>query len=141
MTIYPTHHCFDDALDYIDVLVKQDDSVLKSSDYYVVHGMCRMPDGRPYVHAWVEHGDEAIGCGLVEGQKVYYVSSRSDFYKHFGTTEMNKYTIIEAARHNIRTGNYGPWEQHYKDSIRRQQDPTSKLPGGSERLLLKDIER
>jgi hypothetical protein len=114
MNIYPTHTCFDDALDYLALLAKQRARALP--DHRLVHGVCLM-DNKPFAHAWVECGDEAIGSGVIQGCRVYYFVRRREYYRYFQPQMMTKYTALEAMRENYRTGHYGPWESYYRNMI------------------------
>lgn len=62
MTIHPTHTCFDDALELIELLVKEHPELKEDigENMLIVHAICLMPDGSPYAHAWVEDKKDGI---------------------------------------------------------------------------------
>jgi hypothetical protein len=109
--LYPTHHCFDDALDFI-VAVLPNDPQLRHT-LRLVHGICLSPDGEPYVHAWVEEGPRCISRGIRAGETIYYQAERADFYAELRVQERTRYTVQAALRQNRRHGTYGPWKARY----------------------------
>jgi hypothetical protein len=118
MIIEPTHDCFTDALEYLEGIAQRE-PVHFLLQHRLVHGVCLMPevDNKPFAHAWVEHGDDAIGAGICNGHRVYYVTRRRDYYRHFRPQMMTKYTVIQAWQENKRTYHYGPWEDYYRRMI------------------------
>ena len=116
MILAPTHTCFDDALDYLEWLAfnQQWGRLLECT---LVHGVCLTPDGRPYVHAWVEFPDNCVGAGIVAGERVWYYVRRRDWLKEFRPQLTTRYTLKEAYENNKRTNHYGPWESYYRDMI------------------------
>lgn len=121
----PTNCCFDDALDYLEALIKagrQRDAL----GMVLAHGICRMPEnattpGKRFAHAWIEAGAQVIQAGIVEGRRVYY-SMPWDFFCLLFQPEspenVTRYTIEQAWRENERTGTYGPWEKRYQELTR-----------------------
>jgi hypothetical protein len=110
MKVHPTATCFDDAMYYIAWLLVTDPE-FDPDAYRIVHGVCLLPDDTPYAHAWIEKdGVEAIGCGLIDGDKVYFYADRRDYYKEFRMQELIRYTLSQVAAR--KTG--GPWEPKFK---------------------------
>jgi hypothetical protein len=115
LTIYPTHTCFDDAIEYLTHTVKSVGPKTVHAHYSLVHGICLHPDGRPYSHAWVErttasHRTLCIGIGRLEsGEPVAYEGAKEEYYDNFQVQKTYKYTIKEMIKHNYEHGTYGPW--------------------------------
>lgn len=120
MTIYPTHTCFDDVLDYIELLVRSGERH-RLPGMRVVHGICLAPEGaragEPYAHGWIEEDGLVVQGGLVDvdgtREKVYYGVDRAEFYAKLRVQVTTVYSVEEAVRKNWETGYYGPWESTY----------------------------
>lgn len=116
MTLYPTHKCFDDALDLLGILLR-DGTIKMDSPYWLVHALCKMPTGETIAHGWVEReGDIVITAFVIDGESKYVELAREDFYKIYLPVDVTRYTLKEAARLNIQHGNYGPWETRYQQA-------------------------
>lgn len=120
----PTHHCFDDALDYIESRVKAEPALLRSTALILVHGIAIAPNGphqgEPYAHAWVEESGECIDSGIIkgqtgisDGQRVWYRVERDEYYASHQVQQTTRYTVREAWAANFTAGHYGPWEPQY----------------------------
>lgn len=112
--IHPTGHCFDDALDFIDLVVKNKKDFDECA-FLVVHSICRMPDGTRYAHAWVENAktDVCIFKGIYKGVAMYLQADRKEFYENYEVQEVTKYTLKQACLENLRSNTFGPWEEKY----------------------------
>ena len=124
-SIYPTHTCFDNALDFIAAVLQEnpDDRDVLVTELSLVHGICLAPDGQPYAHAWVEHGAHCIFAGILDGKQKYFAAFHDDYYAELGVQEVTRYTLQDALTHNRRTGHYGPWERRYRALCGRQEEP------------------
>lgn len=110
MKIHPTRTCFDDATYYVAAQMVHDPE-FDAGEWRIVHGLCLLENGTPYAHAWIErNGSKAIGCGLVDGERVYYTADRRDFYRHFRPQELIRYTVDDVIGRE--TG--GPWDERYR---------------------------
>lgn len=109
-TIYPTHTCFDDAVQTLAALAKQRDRRWVR----LVHGICS-PEGRPLAHAWVEDlkAHEAYFTGILEGKRVTFAADRYEFRAELNVLESTSYTIQEALAAEEEHG-IGPWESRYR---------------------------
>lgn len=129
-TIYPTHQCFNDAMEFIDYVALaykgEDTSMIK-----LVHGLITGDDGKSHAHAWVEDSstETAIFAGIWKGEKIYFFSPVGQFYEKYRVTETTKYTIAEALAENLRTIHFGPWEPKY---VALCGDGDATFIGGSE---------
>jgi hypothetical protein len=113
--LYPTHQCFDDALDFIGTMLKNGDIKL-DSPYWVVHALCRVPTGDVMAHGWVEHEADVISAYVVGGAHAYLEIPKDTFYEWYHPFDITRYTITEALRLNIKHGHYGPWETRYREA-------------------------
>ena len=115
-TLYPTFHCFDDALDLIGMLLTEnpDDRDHLSETLVLVHGICRAPDGNLYSHAWVEYEEQAFFRAIIEGEPTYVATSIAEFATEFQVQACTRYSVREAAILNRQSGHYGPWLPQYK---------------------------
>ena len=118
VTIRPTGTCFTDALEFIEKAAAENPEVFatkRADRIRLVHGICLMPDGRPYSHAWVEELGQVWFSGTIEGVgKVYAETTREAFHHEFQVQEFTAYTMEETLRLNYESGHYGPWEQKYR---------------------------
>jgi hypothetical protein len=112
-TVYPTHSCFDDAMEFIDYLAVEFKD--ESMPIQLVHGLMKGDDGQLHAHAWVEESNMglAVFAGIHRGQKTYFYTPVKDFYACYRITETTKYSIEEALQNNLRTIHFGPWEPKY----------------------------
>jgi hypothetical protein len=115
-TIYPTHTCFDDALELLERAIKGNPGAAQSDELKVVHAICVNPWGEDYAHAWVEsNGTHCWWVGILNGKRHDMVAERAEFYTELRVKETTKYTPIQAVSLNHQYGTYGPWEPRYLD--------------------------
>ncbi len=117
-TIYPTRQCFTDALEFFDELAKEKNPILKMSNYlFLVHAICLTPTGEPYSHAWVEQGhDTVIFKGILLGKPQYFATEKAGYYDEMRvTSDITRYTPMDAVKENLASGHFGPWIQRYRD--------------------------
>ena len=115
--VYPTHKCFDDALDFIAERLKAASLAELLDDVeklLLVHAICCAPDGTPYSHAWVEDGNFCIDRGIFNNEYTYFAVEKEEFYLAKCVQECTKYSLKEACELNMRHNSYGPWEERYK---------------------------
>ena len=130
-TIRPTHHCFDDALEYLSARLVADLAIEPS--LRLVHGILLCPGAgvgldadQPFAHAWVEEVTADRGvivwqAGVLEdGQKVVFAVAREEFRAAMRVQASTAYTCREACAENARTGMYGPWRPEYQALCRRR---------------------
>lgn len=115
-TLYPTHKCFDDMLMYISESLQ---AGLDPHTVLLVHGLCLMPSGALYAHAWAAHpyiggiGGECVSSHLFRGEECFVRFPRVVFMKRFNPVEETIYTMPDVAREHRRTRNAGPWNTEY----------------------------
>jgi hypothetical protein len=117
--IMPTHHCFDDALEYISDRVIADPELAFSSRLMLVHAIAQAPDGpkkgEPFAHAWVEEdGDTVWASGLIDGERIWFACARAEYHEHLRVQAVTTYTIREAWEQNKASGHFGPWKDEYR---------------------------
>lgn len=115
MEIRPTHTCFDDALDFIEELLREDPR-RADGPLFLCHAICTGPKtGEPFAHAWVEWEGEAYQDGFAEELgRVRYVMTLDELERELTPRQVTRYTVREAARENHRAGHYGPWRPEYR---------------------------
>ncbi|HJS76762.1 MAG TPA: hypothetical protein VJ778_05090 [Burkholderiales bacterium] len=112
--LLPTHHCFDDAIDYLVERVKRHPKLARRRTLILVHGIAHSDAGEAYAHGWVEEGGKCWDAALLDGARVWYSVTRDEYYAARQITETSRYTIREALAENLRTHSYGPWEPRYR---------------------------
>lgn len=112
-TIFPTFECFTDAMEFIDVIARENPEKIKNTT--LVHAICVTDEGREYAHGWVEdsHLEAVIFCGIWMGAKTYFAAPFKEFFKTYRVKESTRYTVEEAVKMNLRTVHLGPWEEKY----------------------------
>jgi hypothetical protein len=116
-SIFPTKHCFDDALEFVVAVLQANPAEVPAlrRSLKVVHGICTAPDGHPYAHAWAE--DDQTGLcyfrGIVRGELWYFGTPKDQYYAEVRVQERTRYSVRSAADHNKRHGTYGPWLPKY----------------------------
>lgn len=114
-TLAPTHTCFDDALDFVEMVAKNPRTIVE--DYVIVHAICRAPDGNAFAHAWVEHRNRVFHGCMFDGERCYLEMLRTQFQLAYRPLDATRYGIEAALAHNARSGHYGPWEPRYRDLV------------------------
>jgi hypothetical protein len=117
VNVFPTHTCFDDALDYLAHRLKQNRRDAKR--LVLVHGILLAPEGakkdQPFAHAWVEESDRVWQDGLLEdGRRVTWAMSVAEFREKMRPQKETRYTVREAVAENLRTNHFGPWVEEYR---------------------------
>lgn len=111
-SIYPTHHCFDDALEILAAL----NSGERQTHLRLVHSICRAPDGNLYAHAHVNDIEkrESYFRGIYLGCNFEFIASTEEYEAGLHIVEAIRYTVSEAIAENRKSGNYGPWIERYQ---------------------------
>jgi hypothetical protein len=115
--VLPTHHCFDDALDYIVVRLRRDKG--DADRLRLVHGIVRLPDEQPgagerVAHAWVEEAALVFDSGLLNGQQIVVTHPKLAFYRRMRVESTTVYRVEEAWALNALHRTFGPWEPQYQ---------------------------
>lgn len=119
--IYPTHTCFDDALDMLTEIIKTNPEVAHSNELLLVHGICFPPDYGEFSHAWIEKsGKYVLWTGILDGKRQEFVSEIAEYYDFFHVQETTKYTPKEAWLENSKHVTFGPWVEKYKNLCRER---------------------
>lgn len=119
MDVYPTHTCFDDAFEYIELSIRQQFYTIPymKENLFLAHGICQLGNGHRYAHAWIEDKgtNEVIFKGLIgaEKQAAYLTADKKDYYERFNVQETTLYSMREAADLNKATGHLGPYKDEY----------------------------
>jgi hypothetical protein len=116
--LLPTHHCFDDALEFIAERVKESPSLAHDTALILVHGIARATSGphvgELYAHAWCEEEGHCWDAALLDGQRIYYSVAREELYAARQVEDVTRYTIQQACLLNLGTRHYGPWVPRYR---------------------------
>jgi hypothetical protein len=113
VTIYPTHNCFDDAVDWLNMLALGGASREELMAYVIVHGVIIAPDGQRLAHAWLEHDGQVLEGGIHHGERVWIEYPLADFRRLHAVEEETRYTIVDAERLDREFGP-GPWKPEYR---------------------------
>ena len=142
--ILPTYRCFDDALELIELRVKEDPTITRHDfTIILVHGICVGDDGTRYAHAWVEEAGMVWDAGILNGQRVYFSFARAEYYEAKHVEDSTRYTLRDIVRENRRSGNYGPWNPEYQTLCGKSQrvlgksaatGPSSRATSRSQKL-------
>jgi hypothetical protein len=116
-TIYPTHTCFDDALETMAAFVQHDRRRIET--LVLVHGVCVNPiNGELYAHAWLEEHDRAWHAGHLggpDGPKVIVEASRAELRVGLQVQEETRYSVLQAHLANYKSNHFGPWVERYRE--------------------------
>lgn len=127
-SLYPTHTCFDDALDFLQAQVRRTPLIVWTTEWKLVHAICHPPGKNPYSHAWIERTvPSGIDCyfwgraNSPDGPIVQAVAEKDEFYKEFYvTSHITRYTLREVYDQNTIHGTFGPWEERYQVLTRQR---------------------
>lgn len=110
VTVYPTGTCFEDTTLMASSLWCENEF-----NFLVVHGICLLPDGKPYAHAWIEKDQQAWFVGVVEGERVKIKIPLDQFYQHFQVQEQTKYDLTNLIETALKNNDAPPpWEEKYR---------------------------
>jgi len=110
-TLRPTHHCFDDTLDFMS-----DVPAPMRSQFHLVHGICVM-GGVRFAHAWIETADVVLQSAYLDGNTseiVWHSTPRARFMLIMSVERFTRYTHVQARIENERTLHFGPWDDEYR---------------------------
>lgn len=118
--IYPTEKCFDDAIDFLDTIMRANIHQPEIAEHFrLVHGILATEDEEEYSHAWVEFRTDGtiivIYSGIYEGEHCYFTMPRKEYYFYFRVRDITLYTIAEMLEENRKYENYGPWITRYRE--------------------------
>jgi hypothetical protein len=112
MELQPTHTCFDDALDWIDLMVKA--NRMRQEEWVLIHALCEF-EGERYAHAWCERdGAWVVTRYVINGVATYVEVRREEHYQIFNPVMVRNYTVNAAAQQNLIHGHYGPWDSEIR---------------------------
>lgn len=126
ITIHPTHTCFDDAVEIL--MLATEHGAVRTGEFVIVHAIVEPPGEVAMAHAWVEHParDRALFIGIVgdaaDGRRDVLMARRSEYRAELGVRESTSYTLDQAIREELRTGQCGPWEAKYQRLCRNQEE-------------------
>ncbi len=114
--VYPTHVCFDDALDLLVAILKAHQDSTKevqadlAGNLYLCHGITNTLD-RPSAHAWVEDQkmDTVLFVGIIDGKRTNLKGDRQEYYDQLKVSFVKRYSYQQAYWLNRLTNHYGPW--------------------------------
>jgi hypothetical protein len=135
--IYPTHKCFDDALEFIEGIIKVGGGPWAEDHLLLVHAICILPGtDRRYAHAWVEI-DRAycVQAGVIDGVKQYFSMRRQDLYRRLRVQVATYYDLQAIWRANRMTEHYGPWESEYLALVRSDEDQERTVEETGQRMV------
>lgn len=123
--IYPTGKCFDDALELMMAILKENLDASNRVDrdvwenLYLVHGFTNGM-GRPSAHAWLEDDRSGLVCfvGILDGKRENFAVPRDEYYRELKITDTTRYLYDDVLRLNRKHGHYGPWETKYQGFLR-----------------------
>jgi hypothetical protein len=126
-TVLPTHHCFDDAAEYVNERAKTEPRHVIEG-LRLVHAIIQFPEGQPdagrrTAHAWVEEGDWVIDAGLLEGERVYLHWPRAEYYTRMRVEAPSAYTALELLAYHDTHGHVGPWRADLRLLLRATNTP------------------
>jgi hypothetical protein len=125
LTIHPTHSCFDDAMEFIELRLKEDPTLAHDKRLQVVHARCEVltgpSAGQVIVHAWAEENGAIFDAGLIEGTRFVYELSPAEFAVNLRIIDATRYTLKDVHRENVRYGTFGPWKDEYIALCRDKQ--------------------
>ena len=127
MRILPTGKCFDNALDHLTELLKENPDRRWNGEYTLLHGILKLEDGTPYAHAWLETAEECLDFGIWDGDGVHkgslcrFTVEKAEYYRERGVIECTRYSVQEVWKENRKYGTYGPWLQKYMDHTKNKK--------------------
>jgi hypothetical protein len=129
--IYPTRHCFDDAVEFCERRARQQHPSVTTT-LRLVHGIILVPEDHPVdadlrpgeqtAHAWVEDGDVVWDAGLLaDGRRVEFSVAKAEYYAHYRVQATTAYTMGAVLIENRASGHCGPWRPEYRALCKKPQ--------------------
>lgn len=120
--IYPTHSCFDDAMEYIESRVTEDPTLVHDERLVMTHALIEILNG-PHqgqigAHAWAEENGEYIQMGIYQGERVWVFRTPEEVAQTLRIVDATRYTLKEVHCENVRSGHFGPWKPEHIEHCR-----------------------
>lgn len=114
-TLYPTHQCFNDAIELLDALMGAGADPLQLR---LVHAICEAPDGHHYAHGWIEDVEDgtAMWKALLDGIAINVCADAAEHRASMKILESISYEMTEVYRLNVESGHFGPWIEKYREA-------------------------
>lgn len=118
--VYPTHSCFDDAIEYIIHIGETDQGYLKNLS--ITHALLKVNNKQfvgqhkgKFAHAWVNDKKKKtiLHSGIKGGERVIISWDNEVYFEHHEIIEFTEYTVEEIIEMNAKFLSYGPWEERY----------------------------
>ena len=120
ISIHPTHSCFDDALDFLANLLRDNPGLADAGTVHLVHGILLTPaTSEPFAHAWVEYSGAVWQCGILNGKRICYGMDPTEFAEKLRPQDVTRYTPRQAWKENERSNTFGPWVERYQELCRK----------------------
>lgn len=125
-SLYPTHTCFDDAIEIIEFFCKSNPALIKMESISLIHAVIHPPKYDIHAHAWIEwHFRNAIfQKNVYQGEKIITEFHRDTYWQNSRVLIYRKYSMKDVARLNKESGTYGPWDEVFKKYCNRPGNPT-----------------
>ncbi len=113
--LYPTKTCFDDAIDFLNLLYKKQPWYVEkmNKQWRVVHG--RADDGE-FSHCWLTKGNSCFDFKLFKSEKIMVEYTREEFEKIYRPRKQIPYTVRDCCHLEKRVYGYaGPWDPEIRN--------------------------
>lgn len=113
-TIHPTHTCFDDAIELLELAARDETPAAQFARMVLVHAIVLHPTtGEPYAHAWVEEDGIAWQAGILNGERITYAVAAAELRAKLRVQREIRYCPEEVWRMNRMFETFGPWEPEF----------------------------
>lgn len=117
-SVYPTHTCFDDAIEFIEIQIRENKiKDLEDKHYLLCHGIMNPRENnlenKEIAHAWVEHNNDVWFAGIYKGEKMWVCVDKREYYNESNILDVTCYNIKELYEFNTKFKTYGPWKTDY----------------------------
>jgi hypothetical protein len=119
--IYPTHTCFDDAVEYIERRCRNQPEQARGYGLMLVHAICTNPDtGERFAHAWVEEDARyVVFAGIINGERGFFRAYRNEYVRQLNPNPITRYNCRQLLVEYRKSGNCGPWKPEYKALVKQ----------------------
>lgn len=149
MILYPTHHCFDDAIEFIaEFVAYYPDSV---DSLRVVHAICRSDDNTGntangnvlYIHAYVKSLEDNL-CFFdvkIDDKQLHCMVETAQYETALHIQTSIQYTIRQVLRECRKSDTAGPWRQDFIDFCNKSDFEPKAIMGQLKNIKIKLFER
>lgn len=128
-----TRRCFDDAAEIMAIILQYHPELKDELRvvHALIHGNEPGHEGEIIAHGWVEHKDDVIFRGIVNGETLELSTPRRPYYRNTVPIFLIRYTAEQVRDNLFEHDSTGPWldilDAHTRQGKRGEKRPSQNL--------------